>query len=679
MEVAQQDLIKIVEQASTLTERLGKQFIPDEAINSQLMNSRWQAWFQGAAKGNLEKFAKRLVWDGVDSSTVGTLLGAVRLADPKNLPVWTEILWEVLNTDWETAYVGAYRCLDAENPIPFEELYLPFVHVARQKLIAQVGSNWQLLSEAVQISLERKLLLHLASLCTQSLELEFSLFKALKQSSFTLSKERQQDLGSNQQYQTFIKDLKTSKLLSFFQKYSVLARLVATAINYWMEEKTEFLQRLASDMLTIEQTFQQDARQVVTIQLNLSDRHNQGRSVIALTFASGLKLVYKPRGSGLEGAYFQLLAWCNQQQVLLPFKLAKIIDCKTHSWMEYIEHLPCADESAAQRYYQRAGMLLCLIYLLQGTDCHNENLIACGEHPVLIDLETLLQPEACDIDPKTEEVRAQYLAEQQFFDSVLRTGLLPRWILGSGGEAIDDSGLGGVGEEILVRKQKWKNVNTDNMTLEYESDTLPAEANTTLLNGIILSPNDYVDEIVEGFRQMYQFLTQRREALLATDSPLTALVDQKVRFLFRNTQLYADVLEKAQQPKFLQHNVDRSIKLDLLSRALLVADRKPLAWPLLSMELKTLEQMDIPYFVANSSSDALTINSELVIKGYFKEPSYNRMVSRLQQLSDADLAQQIAIIRGSFYSRIARGMVSVAPTNYVSAGLVDTIAPSTLR
>ncbi len=560
--------------------------------------------------------------------------------------------------------------------IPFEEVYLPFVYVARQKLIAQVGASWQLLSEEVHIRLERQLLLQLVSLCTQSLELEFSLFKALKQSAFTLLWGRGQNtaFNSNQQYQTFVKDLKTGKLLSFFQKYSVLARLVATAMDLWVEEKAEFLQRLASDLPIIQQTFQKDALQVVAIQLNLSDLHNRGRSVIALTFASGLKLIYKPRSLSLEAAYFQLLTWCNQQEALLPFQLVKVIDCKTYGWMEFVEHLPCEDEAAAQRYYQRAGMLLCLLYVLQGNDCHQENLIASGEHPVLVDLETLLQPVAEEIDPKTEEVGgAQYEANQQFFDSVLRTGLLPRWEFAPGGKAEDISGLGGVGEGIPVQMQKWQNINTDNMVLEYESGIMPAEANTPFLNGITLSPNDYVDELIDGFQQMYQFLRERKETLLAIDSPLAALAHQKVRFLFRNSQVYGDVLGKALNPKFLQHGVDRSIQLDVLSRAFLAGDRKPSIWSLLAVELQALEQMDIPYFVADSSSDALCINPDLIVEGYFKEPSYERMISHLRRLNDADLTQQIAIIRGSFYSRVARGITDVTSTN--AALDLDATAP----
>jgi type 2 lantibiotic biosynthesis protein LanM len=673
---SQQDLIAIVEQASTLSERFANQFIPDTVIDSQLISSRWQTWCQSVAKGDLKKFAKRLVWDNVDSSAVSTLLGKVYFPESKQLPIWAEILQEVLHTDWETACINANHCLDAEKPIPFEELFLPFVYVARQKLISQITSSWELLSQSSQTSLERQLLVQLATLCASSLELEFSQFKALKLSTFTLCKK---NINSNQHYQIFIQECKTNKLLPFFQKYSVLARLVGTAMNFWIEEKVEFLQRLASDLPIIQETFQENISQVVAIKANLSDAHNRGRSVIALTFNSGFKLIYKPRGLGLEAAYFQLLNWCNQQEILLPFKIVKVLDCATHGWMEYVEHLPCPDEEAAQRYYQRAGMTLCLLYLLQATDFHQENLIASSEHPVMVDLETLLSPEARDIDSNMEKMGgALYLATKQFSNSVLKTGLLPRWEFDSEGKAIDDSGLGGVEEqEVSVRFSKWQNINSDNMEVEYESGVMTTEANTVFLNGSILSPNDYVNQIVDGFQQMYQFLVQRREALLATDSPLAAYREQKVRFLFRNTQLYANVLEKAQQPKFLQHGVDYSIKLDVLSRAMLFVDDKPPVWSLLAVELEAMEQMDIPYFYASSTNDTLMSNSKLVAEEYFHQPSYDQMISRLQELSDADLAQQISIIRSSFYLRVARGISSVAATVDSTNLDLDVIIPLT--
>ncbi|BDA73745.1 lanthionine synthetase C family protein [Calothrix sp. PCC 7716] len=671
MKVLLQDLVLIVEQASNLKERLSNQFVPDtKKVDTQIVRSRWQVWSQGVAKGNIEKFAKRLVWDNVNSSAVATLLGDVRLAT-EYFPEWANTLQEVFNTDWE-ACANADKCLDINKQIPFESLYLPFVFIARQQLNSLLNNCTYLPSEECYVSMERQLLVKLAMLCSQTLELEFSEFKALKSSTYTLASSRQQN-GFDSQYKIFLQHLAADKLLSFFQKYSVLARLIGTAINFWVEEKAEFIQRLATDLPVIQQTFQADVSQLTEVKLNLSDPHNQGRSVIALTFASGFKLIYKPRGLGLEKAYSELLNWCNQQSIEVLFKIIKVIDSKTHGWMEYVEHLPCDSEQAVQRYYQRSGMILCLLYILQATDFHHENLIANGEHPVLIDLETLLQPDACDIDPTMEEKRgAQYLASKLVTSSVIRTGLLPRWEFDSQGNAVDDSGLGGVEEqEIAARKRKWQNVNTDDMVMEYETGTMSVQANTVMLGDTFVSPNNYLKEIIDGFETMYRLLSSRRQELLASDNPLQSLAHQKIRFLFRNSQIYADVLDRAQQPKYLQHGIDYSIKLDVLSRAMLVVDDKPPAWSLLAFELEAMEQMDIPYFVTDSNSDALMLKNSQVAR-YFKESGYDRMVSRLQQMSNDDLALQVSIIRSSFQLRITQGKNNTASTGTKSVLSVDS-------
>jgi hypothetical protein len=64
MKVSQQDLLKIVEQASTLSERLGNCFVPDKAgDNDKLTMPRLKTWCQVVTQGNPEKLAKRLVWD----------------------------------------------------------------------------------------------------------------------------------------------------------------------------------------------------------------------------------------------------------------------------------------------------------------------------------------------------------------------------------------------------------------------------------------------------------------------------------------------------------------------------------------------------------------------------------------------------------------------------------------
>jgi type 2 lantibiotic biosynthesis protein LanM len=386
--------------------------------------------------------------------------------------------------------------------------------------------------------------------------------------------------------------------------------------------------------------------------------------VIGVGFTSGLKLIYKPKDLGLDVAYFKLLDWCNQHFIetgsfasLQPFKLLKVLNRSNYGWVEVVEYLPCQNQEEIKHYYQRAGQLLCLLYVLGANDCHNENLIACGEHPVLVDLETLMHHPFREIagQERKEGANALSLAHRQLMDSVMRTGLLPRWDVGSDRRtAYDLSGLGGVGEqETSYRVPKWENINTDGMALGYETAKMSSQANAPSLEGVTPSPNEYVNELVDGFEQMYRFLVAHREALLATDGPLAALAHQRVRCVFRPTQVYASVLQKSLHPQYLRDGLDRSIELEVLSRAFLWTDSKHPFWLILKAELQALEQLDIPYFAADSDSDALPVTKSETIEQCFTESSYNRMIAQFQRLNDDDLAQQIAIIRSSLYSLVA--------------------------
>ena len=176
--------------------------------------------------------------------------------------------------------------------------------------------------------------------------------------------------------------------------------------------------------------------QVVSVMPALSDLHNQGRSAIALTFASGLRLIYKPKDLGLDEAWCKLLAWLNQHGLPLPFKLVRALNRSPYGWVEFVDYQPCQDPDAARRYYQRAGMLLCLVYAWAGTDCHHENVMACGEHPVLLDLETLVCPQMRPDGVFAEDTAEQALIDDLFLNSVLTTGMSPRWVFSSNGKGM---------------------------------------------------------------------------------------------------------------------------------------------------------------------------------------------------------------------------------------------------
>jgi type 2 lantibiotic biosynthesis protein LanM len=375
-----------------------------------------------------------------------------------------------------------------------------------------------------------------------------------------------------------------------------------------------------------------------------------------LAFASGLKLVYKPKDVGLEVAFNHFLDWCNHHSQLPDFKVMQVLNRDGYGWVEYVAHQPCANEAAAARFYERAGMLLCVLYALRGTDCHHENLITSGEHPVLIDMETLLHHEANVIENSPAFQQLDTRAAQQFWNSVLRTGLLPRWDFHANKRvAYDISGLGSVDQQRSPYTVcRWQAINTDSMHLGYETVHMPVGKNVPLLQDMALSPNDYQAHIAAGFEHMYRFLMAQKDVLLSAAGPLAAFQHQHVRFVFRATRIYSTLLHRTWAPAYLQHGVDYSIELDHLSRAFLVAQDKPPAWPILKAERQAMAQLDIPFFTARATSDALSLAGIGDIPHYFKQPGLQQVVSQLQALDEADLTQQVAIIRGSFHARMAR-------------------------
>jgi len=260
-------------------------------------------------------------------------------------------------------------------------------------------------------------------------------------------------------------------------------------------------------------------------------------------------------------------------------------------------------------------------------------------------------------------VGAFLLASEQLDHSVLRTGLLPSWeVRGDGRVAVDMSGLGADAEqETTFRVPCWQSLNTDRMALTTMSHTLRPGASVPRLDGVPLRLDAYGDEVLAGFREMYRFLVDQREALLAPDSPLRILAQQQVRFVHRATRIYALLHYKLLDPAYLRDGVDRGIQLDVLTRALLPFAVRSRWWPIVAAERQALEQADIPFFTAPASSDALEVATDEVLAACFTEPGAELMLAGLRSLGDEDLVRQIAYIEGTLYAHAARDGVGLPP------------------
>ena len=597
---------QLVARALTLRERLGGATTPlhgDTSIAAERL-TRWRTTLEFG--GVAEAFERRLALDNLSEAACLNALGEVSLAPSFPLPPWASTLEEILRevAERERASCSADPSL-AATPPDLAEILVPIVVVARRRLraagtVEQLGAGLQ--------DLERSLLLRLHQISAAALNEQFHLFVTLRDPL------RAGTDQSGAHRNAFCEAMHDGDFRELLDELPVLSRLLAVTVDNWVGATIEFADRLRSDAPDIRQSFPGLERsEVVAVRSGLSDPHDGGRSVLRVTFACGLVLAYKPRPLSAELRFGQLLRWLRERGCDVDLLVPTVIDRGTHGWMEWLHARQCDEPDGIPRFYERAGVLLALLYMLDGTDIHAENLIAAGEQPVLVDLETLLRPVLA---------RASELAgvlESTVDDSVLKTEMLPHHVL-TRGITYDNSALGGRPSEMIG------------------SAHLPA------VDGRVAQAADYVDEVVRGFEKGYRVVLDARDELLSAGGPIEAFGVLRPRLVLRPTAIYGFVLQRTVQVSALRDGADWSMVMESLARFYVPSDdgcAHP--WRFYHYELLALENVDVPRFHAEAS--ALTVKSgERGVGELLEERPVARLRHLISSLSERDLQLQVMII-----------------------------------
>ncbi len=281
--------------------------------------------------------------------------------------------------------------------------------------------------------------------------------------------------------------------------------------------------------------------------------HRGGHSVIILHFQANQQLVYKPKSLAVDLHFQELLEWLNDRSTLPSFRTLTILDKGIYGWTEFVVTSGCTTPTEVQYFYQRQGGYLALLYILDATDFHFENLIASGEHPMLIDLESLLHPHIPNLETSIYGQPGVRAMEQ----SVLRPILLPQRILSSKDEVgIDISGLGGQGGQAVPRPVfAWHGLGTDQMRLTLQRVTLPGKHNRAMFNGVETDICDYQEHILAGFTAIYHLVMRHKKEFI--EGPLAHFAHDEIRCLLRSTRIYQAVLNTSLHPTMLHDELDR--------------------------------------------------------------------------------------------------------------------------
>ncbi len=559
---------KLLVQAGSLQERIEAHRTGAVFKVSGASEIRAERWRRLVNKGDPSSFTRRLLSLGIQAGDLPTILGEPEDVWSGVMPDWACFLKRFL--EWMTdsnsrpsdpSGVASHDPLS--DALPFAKLYSPLIEYGRELLCQEAGYQYRkLLSASSQLDFENYLLKRLVREGSKIATLQFTVFQAIRELRFSQTdSESMRLLGKH--YEDFLGASYGQRLLMLFTEYPVHARHCSILVRDWVLSCAKFLRRLAGDHNELGEIFHGGVPlgKVTGITVGLSDPHHGGETVMSVTFDEKVILIYKPRCLGAESHFSHLLEAISSRDSFRFFKAPKVCERKKYGWVEYVRHSACSDLSAVKRFYWRAGALLGIIHLSWGIDFHWGNQIAAGEHPVLVDLDSLWHPQ--DQEPVISS-RA---------GSVLRTGFLP-------------------GGHISQKLQYTFSALESDSKLPlpaHHKESRPVK-HLPCVGDSPFRASRFTPHVKAGYRWIGRKLLSTDGGRVHLSNWLNSLRATPRRYIHRSTGFYIDILRSAGSPKMQREGVDYSIELEALigypSTSGLEAD-----------ELRALERLDIPYFL----------------------------------------------------------------------------------
>lgn len=443
----------------------------------------------------------------------------------------------------------------------------------------------------------------------------------------------------------FMRDLgRAERAREFLGENRSLARLLYERRRLGIEAGRELLERLELDRPSLAELLGREPGPLAGV-TPLGDAHQGGRRVVRLDFEGGARVVYKPRSMAADRAYAGLLAGLGAAGFEPGFSTLACVAREGYGWQEWAEPAPCGTAQAVERYYRRLGAHLALLHALRGIDFHHENVIACGEQPLLVDLEGLFHPRlgaerAPAVDP---------LIAETGLDCVLRVGLLPRADVSFG---VDVSGLGR-DPAARVEHEELTVVGSggDDVRLGRRSFEVELGANVPRLGQDPVRPYEYVDALAGGFADAHRLVRGLRDELAAFEGA-------EIRVVLRPTRSYVELLRRqVAEPAPLDDSLAREEVLNALWRGAL---RRPDLRRAAAAEHHDLWRGEVPR-ITTRPGEADGYHHALGALSGLLSPHRAPGPDVVERLDDDDLERQLGFLRASVLAAAVHAPAEAVP------------------
>lgn len=626
------DRRKLAARATTIRERA--QLVKDARLSGPSENRTaclddWRSVF-----GDEDRFERRLSRLGVGEAESRYVFDGISWPAERRLPEWVGELDSLLEAVTARAAVAP---------------------VAGSRLADRLGREWEsehafapVATAASVATVERRecpalgdvsdaLLDELVRWYAEAFESRFGPLLTAEFEGNVSGRERPPD--SDDLYREYLEYLFEGGIVDTCRAYPMFGRLFVTHVRQWATHAVQLCRRCVADRQLLAETLGSgEALGPVSSVTRPDDARVGGRPTMVLEFESGLRAVYKDRSVEPDEYFYETLDRVARRAGVPRFELPAVLSRDGYGWVEWMDSAECDDEAAVERYYRRGGALVAICYFLGVEDCWQDNLVASGEHPVVVDAETVFSPR----QPRTPGESKRFAEATD--GTILSTGLLPIPDDGEPRVTRQSAVLAGLGRSSdPAELDEWvereiDHPGTDAVTVSKQSTVVDRERNVPTVDGVDHPPMRYVDQIREGFERIYRDVLNRREE----GKPALPLPDDE-RFESRvvTETAYDSILRSVTEPAALHAGRQFGLRLEQLAAPLL-RDRgaDDAQWDVFRAECDSLRRLRTPVVSARPDGTDVSVGSRRV-EGFLTESGIERCRRRIRRASDGDLADRL--------------------------------------
>lgn len=342
-------------------------------------------------------------------------------------------------------------------------------------------------------------------------------------------------------YEQYIQQIREENGISnFFDRYPYLLKQINREVGLVVESYSLLFDRFLKDLSEIRSCFN-ITESLSNVEFSLGDSHSQKQTVVKIEF-KGKSVYYKPKSYDSYNILLELISLLKSNNIpsfSLPESLIKADYC----WQLGVAYTSSNKDEVAKIYF-KYGVLAAFSEIFSITDLHMENVIVSGGDLYLIDVETFFQRKLNVQNQNFEGITVD--TYQRIYKTSLSNGLFP--VQFEKNSAPNVSGISGKGGKRKKGKYELINKNRGDMKL-VKTDYFQEDGyNILTLNGKVVEPLDYANEVIAGFRECYTFLMSQRAKVKKILEDFPKL---KTRAIFRNTSDYGKFLQASTNPKYL--------------------------------------------------------------------------------------------------------------------------------